>query len=243
MKHLKLFESFYDIYNICKQYGIKNYTLNKDESINVNGNVNINNKHINKLLLHFNKINGNFDCSYNNLTSLEGCPKIVEGSFSCGGNKLASLEDGPKIVSKHFVCHGNKLTSLEGCPEKINENFYCNNNQLITLKGGPKVVNGIFNCTYNQLTSVEGAPQITDYFICFGNKLTTFDYFPKCTNINCEDNPIYNIWNLFRDTSKIELFNDMDIIQDDVVILDRLNYFLEEIGKPTVKSVDGYKYI
>ena len=43
---------------------------------------------------------------------------------------------------------------------------------------------------------------------------------------------------MFEDTTKIELFNDMDIIQDDTVILDRLNYFLEEIGKPAYHNLE-----
>ena len=36
---------------------------------------------------------------------------------------------------------------------------------------------------------------------------------------------------MFKDFSKIELFNDYDIIRGDSVILDRLNDFLDEIGE------------
>jgi hypothetical protein len=35
----------------------------------------------------------------------------------------------------------------------------------------------------------------------------------------------------------------MDIIQNDNVIIDRLNQFLYDIGKPTVKKIDGYNNI
>ena len=38
---------------------------------------------------------GNLDCSYNNLTSLEGAPKVVKGVFNCSCNKLTSLEGIP----------------------------------------------------------------------------------------------------------------------------------------------------
>ncbi len=37
MKYLKLFESFEDIDKICKKYSIKNYTINTDGSIDVDG--------------------------------------------------------------------------------------------------------------------------------------------------------------------------------------------------------------
>ena len=41
-----------------------------------------------------------------------------------------------------------------------------------------------------------------------------------------------------------DLFNDYDPIRDDkVIILDRLNSFLKDIGKPTVTSLKGYKCI
>ena len=69
----------------------------------------------------------------------------------------------------------------------------------------------------------------------------------------CDNNPIYELWKLFgddgyTDPTKIELFNDYDIIRDEdhdnpIIILDRLNTFLQEIGKPEVRSVKGYKCI
>jgi hypothetical protein len=60
-------------------------------------------------------------------------------------------------------------------------------------------------------------------------------------------NPIVNVWNLFRDHSLVDYFNDLDIIREDggkyYIILDRLNYFLESINKPKVSSVKGYTCI
>ena len=40
MKYIKVFENFKtekDIHNICNKYGIINYTINKDGSIDVDG--------------------------------------------------------------------------------------------------------------------------------------------------------------------------------------------------------------
>ena len=45
---------------------------------------------------------GDFDCSYNELTSLEGAPTTVNG---------------------HFNCIENDLTSLDGCPKKVDGDF------------------------------------------------------------------------------------------------------------------------
>ncbi len=81
MKYLKLFESFEDIDNICKKYGIENYTINTDGSIDVDENVNLHNIGLEKLPIKFNKVNGYFDCSENELTSLGGSPVEVNGEF------------------------------------------------------------------------------------------------------------------------------------------------------------------
>ena len=35
MKYLKLFENYEDIHSICEEYGIENYTINDDESIDL----------------------------------------------------------------------------------------------------------------------------------------------------------------------------------------------------------------
>ena len=51
MKYLRLFESFEDIEQICKQYNITDYTINTDESIDVNENVCISNKYLTKIEL------------------------------------------------------------------------------------------------------------------------------------------------------------------------------------------------
>ena len=101
MKHIKLFESFEDVESICKKYGITNYTINTDESIDVDGNVNLYEKGLTKLPLKFGNVTGNFNCSYNQLTSLKGGPIKVGGEFYCSNNKLPKLIlDNMKHIKK-----------------------------------------------------------------------------------------------------------------------------------------------
>ena len=56
-------------------------------------------------------------------------------------------------------------------------------------------------------------------------------------------NPVFELWKLFEDLSKIELFNDYDIVRGNTIVLDRLNSFLQDIGKEPVSGVEGYKNI
>jgi hypothetical protein len=225
MKHsieCRLFESYKeDIEFICKKYGIKNWTLNKDGSIDIDGDVYLHNKGLNKLPLKFRNVDGDFDCSFNDLISLEGCPKYVGRNFNCSFNNLTSLEGCPELVNNSFYCFNcskDNLTSLKGCPKSVGGNFNCSYNNLTSLEGSPKSVSGDFWCSNNNLTSLEGAPESIG------------------VQFYCRDNSVYQIWNLFKDKDKIEFFNDLDIIRGNLIIFDRLIYFLDTIGKPRTKE-------
>ena len=188
MRYLKLFESFDNIDEICKKYGITDYIINSDESIDVDTFVWLRYKELKKLPLKFNKVNGYFDCRYNKLTSLEGSPIEINGSFYCDDNKLTSFEFAPKIIRRDFECRWNNIKTFEYFPSFVKGEFYC------------------------------------------------------------YDNPIYKVWELFGDTTKIELLNDCDIFRDEdtdtpSIFINRLNDFLGMIGKDPVKNVDQYKNI
>jgi len=70
------------------------------------------------------EVTGYFNCSENNLTSLEGSPHTVGTWFNCDGNNLTSLEGSPHTVGGDFDCDRNPLRSLKGIPEYIGGNFY-----------------------------------------------------------------------------------------------------------------------
>jgi len=197
MKYLKLFESFEDIQEICKQHNIRNYTINKDGTIDVYDDVWLSAKPLTKLPLRFNKVSHAFNCRCCNLTSLEGSPVEVNGYFYCNYNKLTSFQYAPKIIRGSFDCDNNKIKSFEYFPSYIGLGFRC--------------------------------------------------YWNPDTRETVSD-PIWFVWVLFEDTTKIELLNDFDIFRDEdtetpSIIMDRLNDFLLTIGKDSVKEVINYKNI
>ena len=123
-----------------------------------------------KLKIRFGKVGGCFDCTDNNLTTLEGAPKKVGGDFKCNDNELISLEGAPNEVGGYFDCDYNELTTLGGAPQKVSGGFYCRNNNLTTLEGAPQEVGGGFICSHNNLTTLEGAPKkVGGYFDCIHN--------------------------------------------------------------------------
>lgn len=120
--------------------------------------------------IRFGTVSGEFNCSDNTLTSLEGAPQRVGGDFYCVNNQLTSLEGAPKKVGGSFACHANLLTSLEHAPQRVGGSFYCSGTRLTSLDGAPQEVGGSFDCSRNQLTSLDGAPQqVGGSFYCTYN--------------------------------------------------------------------------
>jgi hypothetical protein len=182
MKHIKLFESMTEIKveKICKKYDIENWTLNSSGLVDVDGDVNLAYQGLSKLPLKFGRVTGNFWCSYNQLTSLEGCPKEIGEDFSCHNNNLTSLEGCPTEIGGDFFCSYNQLTTLEGCPTEIGGSFWCSKNQLTSLEGCPPEIRGNFWCQNNKLTSLENCPkEIGGNFSCHTNQLTSLKGAPE----------------------------------------------------------------
>lgn len=73
------------------------------------------------------------DCSFNFLTSLDGCPWVR--TIHCDANLLTSLIGCPKSV-RTICCSINNLRSLEGLPEGV-EYVDCRHNQIETLEHLP----------------------------------------------------------------------------------------------------------
>lgn len=158
MKFNNFFNKF-KINSICKKLNIKNYTVNDDFSVSVDGDVNMKDSSFSKIPIKFREISGNFYCSRSRLTTLEGLPEVIGGSLYlplC--YYLQSLEFCPKKIGGDFYCSSNNLTSLEGCPEIINGDFDCSVNKLQSLKFCPKEVMGDFDCHSNELNSLEFSP-------------------------------------------------------------------------------------
>ena len=129
MKHIKPYKIFEsastnfpttrdEIVELCiNKYGIENYTINDDLSIDVDDDVIIAYRGLEYLPLRFNHVSGYFDCSANRLKTLEGCPQTLDSGFYCTNNNLESLKDCTQTINGDFMCSNNKLTDLEYFPE------------------------------------------------------------------------------------------------------------------------------
>ena len=103
------------------EHDIKNYTINNKGEIDVAGDVDLSNCGLTELpsFIQFGAVKGSFDCSYNNIESLEGVPERVGGDFNCRSNNLESLEGAPKEVGGDFVCKYNDAKFTETDVRKV----------------------------------------------------------------------------------------------------------------------------
>ena len=242
MKHIKPYKIFEsastnfpttkeEVIQVCNRYGIGNYTINDDLSIDVGGSVYLNIQDLKYLPLRFNYVSGGFFCRENILVSLEGSPLTVGGNFGCGYNELKTLEGSPQTVNGDFNCYNNELKTLEGCPQTVGGDFRCSDNELKTLEGCPQTVSGGFDCKFNKLTDLEHSPEVNGIIAIRGN-------------------PVDLLVHTFIETADsfmIEDFVDYEIVRNrDTVMLDRLQTFIRDndLEMPDLDKIkEHYKII
>lgn len=164
MQYLRLWESYQseaEIARICKQYGIKNWLINSEGLVDVDGDAYLyGSQELTRLPLKFGAVKGSFELyKCKKIESLEGSPQIVGGDFECTRNKLTTLEGGPQIVLGSYFCSENELTTLQGAPKRVRDYFICHANKLTSLKGAPEIIGRNLNCDFDNLTSLEGLPK------------------------------------------------------------------------------------
>ena len=97
--------------------------------------------------LKFDRVMGDFDCSFSDMDSLLGVPTYVGGNFYCSQNRLKSLHHSPKHVGASFICCGNAIIDLTGAPDFVGSVFhlpYTPAQNLLRL------------CTYNSVLWCKG---------------------------------------------------------------------------------------
>jgi hypothetical protein len=136
----KLFQTAAEVLEWIDHNGIQNAIVNRDLSIDVDGDVDIWRSLNSVLPVRFSRITGllnlsskfkslkglppdtigGLNCIGSGITSLEGCSRVVKNSFSVSYcESLKSLKGGPRIVNGSYGAKDVKLDSLEGIAEEI----------------------------------------------------------------------------------------------------------------------------
>ena len=163
----------------------------------------------------------------------------VDGDVDLSDGNLTKLPIKFGNISGYFYCSSNQLTTLEGAPQSVGDGFYCRNNQLTTLEGCPKSVGGHFDCNENNIYKLDFVPKYKE-------------------KLHIHRNTFYIVWKLIenaieKDYTLFDIFIEDAIIRDPgyqgdttglpIIILDRLNDFLDLCKLPNVEEVEGYTCI
>ncbi len=114
------------------------------------------------------------ECSFNNLTTINGASSLVSlAHLECPNNKLTSL-DLSASTSLHYVdCSNNYLTSLDLFNAELLDIVRCRNNQITSLTLNPDAPIFGIDCTGNKLTSLDLRElERLQYICCSDNELT-----------------------------------------------------------------------
>ena len=169
MKHIKGYQELFESQTELTPEQIKwldmwtdgSWSINPETGlVDIEGNFRVHRQDLTDFKgVRFGKVDGNFDCSYNNITSLDGSPQEVGNNFYCYDNQLTTLEGGPSIVKWDYNCSRNNLVSLKGAPRRVGGYFDCGRNFLTSLEGSPDSVGGYLAFPRNQIVSLEGLPK------------------------------------------------------------------------------------
>ena len=145
---------------------------------------------------------------------------------------MSKLPINFNIVYGDFICNQITLKTLKGCPKEIHGDFDASSNRLKDLQYCPKYVEGCVFLYNNQINNLKHFFLNTGRLFLSENNIRTFDNLSDRI-FDIRNNPVNPLWDLFQDKKYINYFNELDIITPDEksIILDRLNYFLIDIGK------------
>lgn len=178
---LKTREEIEDWLSRCSEVcGFREYKINDNLVVDVNGTVDLANADLEEIPLQFGIVTENFHCENNKIKSLKGAPHTVGLSFLCFNNELTTLENGPQTVGCGLYCSNNKLTNLTGAPKKIGGNGY------LYYDGG-----GYFVCGANPLLElgvIEKQLSKDGEFLFYGNLDYPTPHIPELSSFRHYEN-------------------------------------------------------
>lgn len=145
------------------QNNIHSFELIEDEKygfkINTSLYVNLSKKKFKFIPVKFNKVDANFTCAHNELTSLEFAPQEITGHFWCYDNKLQSLKGAPQVVGGDFSCFSNDLSNADHLPNKVGGHCFLGNNdfypQLAYIRNLSDIKKALSLLNFNKKLSFE----------------------------------------------------------------------------------------
>ena len=154
-----------------------------------------------------------FDCSENQLTTLDVSKNTALTRLICSNNQLKALDVPQNTALKTLFCKKNQLTALDVSQSTALKILSCEKNQLTTLDvSNNTALTGLWcfgnqlkalnlsqtaltelNCSYNQLKALDVSQNTAlTRLICSNNQLTALDVSQNTalTKLDCDNNQL-----------------------------------------------------
>lgn len=155
-----------------ERMGASDYVIDIDGAVHVNSSILMFKSTPDRMLpVQFAVVDGSCILADRQLKSLRGAPHTVNGDFDCSYNALTTLQYAPTTIGANasFRCENNKLTSLAHAPANAAE-LVCNNNLLTNLSDAPPCY--MLWATENPFTSFKHTPDhISELVISYNENL------------------------------------------------------------------------
>lgn len=141
-------------------------------------------------------VNWNFDCSWWNIWDFLWFPLKINGDFICCNNEITSLKWMPKIVTWNIKCTKTKIFTLKYFSLQVWKNIDLSWNRYIyRLKDLPEIINGDLNISFCHLEHFSWfVKEIKWNFIFSHNKVNSLLLLPKVwKSIIANNNKIKNL--------------------------------------------------
>lgn len=135
------------------------------------------------------------NCSWNQLTSLDGAKNTALTKLDCSSNQLTNLDVSKNTALTVLGCERNQLTSLDVSKNTDLTGLWCRYNQLTSLDVSKNTALTGLYCSSNQLTNLDVSKNTTlTSLVCCNNKIKGEAMDALVGSLpNCESAVIYII--------------------------------------------------
>nr|WP_315075857.1 T9SS type A sorting domain-containing protein [uncultured Porphyromonas sp.] len=158
--------------------------------------------------------------------------------FECSSENITSLDISKNSQLKVLDCSQNSLTSLDVSKNTNIGTLNCSNNKLSSLSVSKNTILDMLNCSDNEIASLDLSKNTALFeLLCSNNKLTSLDLSKhnKLQEVHCDNNQLSSLIVSKQATDLIEVRCTRNQIQG--ASMDALIASLPKINKPRNRGV------
>ncbi len=140
-----------------KDHDVENYVINDDDTVSVNGDIELINLQYKRLPVTFKEITGNVTIVASRLETLAGLPQTINGDLEMNKVKVLDWTGCPAIVKGSVHLESSIVNGFGGdALREVGKGVYLDYSVIESLKGFPPLVRGALSLRSSSVKSLEG---------------------------------------------------------------------------------------